>query len=78
MKTFAVPLALCLAALPAPDGRQGPSPVAVGEVPVDAPSAVLDVPPVQVTWPEPHSLLAIPAPSGAELWAWFRAPEVPR
>ena len=49
--------------------------VAVGEIPVAAPDAVLPPPPVQIDWPEPYSLLAIPPPPGtpspASHGAWF-------
>src|SRR5262249_3808822 len=48
--------------------------VAVGEIPVAVPAEVLPALPVQIDWPEPYSLLAIPPPPGAtpaEHGAWF-------
>ncbi|HEY8206492.1 MAG TPA: hypothetical protein VIG99_03355 [Myxococcaceae bacterium] len=77
-KSFTALLA-ALEAKPVPltseKGRRRPTAeVAVGEIPVAAPDAVLPPPAVQFDWPEPYSLLAIPPPPsarGADFGAWF-------
>lgn len=56
------------------DKRKRPTAeVAVGEIAVAPPEAVIPPPAVQFDWPEPYSLLAIPPPPGAPRGAAYRA-----
>src|SRR5207248_3291539 len=62
-----------LAALRELRGRpaeKGSQPLALGEVAVAADEPLPPPPALQIDWPEPYSLLAIPAPDGS-LRDWF-------